>query len=267
MRKLAMNKDFGFDQCRASVSFAPVQICFLFLAFAFSCQNKKEAPPIFSVVPSSATGLDFTNTLTPTPAFNLFSYMYYYNGAGAGAGDFNGDGWIDLFFAANQGQNKLYLNQKNLQFKEVTQAAKIPADSAWSTGVSVVDINADGKLDIYVCRVGQYKILTGKNQLLVNQGNDAQGIPQFKESALRLMDWIFLASAPKPLFWILTEMAIWIVSCSTIQLTTTATMPPAKILWALTIHWPVTVFTATTASWVTVFLFPLQTSPPKWAST
>ena len=44
--------------------------------------------------------------------------MYFYNGAGIAAGDFNNDGLIDLFFASNQGQNKLYLNTGNMHFKE-----------------------------------------------------------------------------------------------------------------------------------------------------
>ena len=83
--------------------------------------------------------------------------MYFYNGAGVGAGDFNNDGLIDLFFAANQGENKLYLNKGNLHFKDVTAEAEIPQDGGWSTGVSVVDINNDGLLDIYVCRVGNYE--------------------------------------------------------------------------------------------------------------
>ncbi len=85
--------------------------------------------------------------------------MYYYNGSGIGAGDFNNDGKIDLFFGANQGDNKIFLNQGNLSFKDVTKAAKIPQDGGWTTGVSVIDINNDGLLDIYICRVGNYETL------------------------------------------------------------------------------------------------------------
>src|SRR5687768_18247103 len=96
------------------------------------------------------TGLRFTNKLTATPQFNMFHYMYFYNGAGVGAGDFNNDGLVDLFFSANQGDNKLYLNRDDLRFEEVTAKSKIIQDRGWSTGVSVVDINSDGLLDIYV---------------------------------------------------------------------------------------------------------------------
>jgi hypothetical protein len=109
--------------------------------------------------------------------------MYYYNGAGIGVGDVNNDGLIDVFFAANQKQNKLFLNKGNMLFEDVTSLANIPDDSLWSTGVSMVDINGDGLLDIYVCRVSQFKILTGKNQLLVCKGINENGIPYYEEQA------------------------------------------------------------------------------------
>src|SRR6185437_8585841 len=119
-----------------------------------SCKQKNAAPVLFQLMTEAKTGLHFENKLTPTQQFNIFKYLYFYNGAGVGAGDFNNDGKIDLFFTSNQGQNKIYLNEGNLQFKDVTTEAKIPNDGGWSTGVSVVDINNDGLLDIYICRVG-----------------------------------------------------------------------------------------------------------------
>lgn len=149
----------------------------------FACNNKQADQSMFTVLNNEKTGLNFTNQLNPTPAFNLFSYMYYYNGAGAGAGDFNNDGLIDLFFSANQASNSLYLNKGGMQFQDVSIAAGIPRDSAWSTGVSVVDINNDGLLDIYICRVGHFKVLRGKNQLLICTGIDAKGIPHYQEQA------------------------------------------------------------------------------------
>jgi enediyne biosynthesis protein E4 len=159
----------------------PLYICFSLLLAA--CTSKKNAPEIFEIVKDTKTGLHFANKLTPTAQFNIFTYLYYYNGAGIGAGDFNNDGKIDLFFAANQGQNRLYLNQGNLQFNDVTAQAKIPNDGGWSTGVSVVDINNDGLLDIYVCRVGQYETLKSHNQLLICQGIDKDGVPYYKDEA------------------------------------------------------------------------------------
>ncbi len=138
---------------------------------------------LFTVLDSSKTGITFANRLLPTPAFNLFSYMYYYNGAGVGVGDFNNDGLPDLFFAASQHPNALYLNKGQMKFDDVSLAAGIPRDSSWSTGVSVIDINRDGLLDIYVCKVGNYKILKGKNQLLVCDSIDKKGIPHYTERA------------------------------------------------------------------------------------
>ncbi len=148
------------------------------------CSGKsKTAPLIFETLDSKKTGLHFSNNLVYTPEFNLFKYMYFYNGSGVGAADFNNDGMIDLFFGSNQGQNKLFLNTGSLKFKDVTTEANIPADGGWSTGISVVDINNDGLLDVYVCRVGKYETLQSKNQLLINAGINKNGVPQFKDKA------------------------------------------------------------------------------------
>ena len=159
-----------------------VFVFFLTITLA-GCETKKNEMPVFEVLNSEKTGLDFNNKLTPTSAFNMFKYMYFYNGAGVGAGDFNNDGLIDLFFSSNQGQNKIYLNQGKLKFKDVTVAAHIPTDSGWSTGVSVVDINNDGLLDIYVCRVGNFESLHSKNQFLICKGIDKNGVPFYKDEA------------------------------------------------------------------------------------
>ncbi|MEO6328608.1 MAG: VCBS repeat-containing protein, partial [Ginsengibacter sp.] len=154
------------------------------LAFVLaSCQSKKKDAPLFQVLDSNRTGLNFSNNLSYNNKFNLFKYLYFYNGAGVGAGDFNNDGLIDIFFASNQGQDKLFLNQGKLKFKDITSLTKIPQDGGWSTGVSLVDINNDGLLDIYLCRVGNYEVLHSKNQLLINNGPDKNGIPVFTESA------------------------------------------------------------------------------------
>ncbi len=153
----------------------------IFLPGCNSSTQKGE--PVFEVLDNTKTGLDFNNKLTPTQQFNVFKYMYFYNGGGVGAGDFNNDGRIDLFFAANQGDNKLYLNTGQLQFKDVTAEAKIPEDGGWSTGVSVIDINNDGLLDIYICRVGNHEMLHSHNQLLICQGIDKNGVPFYEDKA------------------------------------------------------------------------------------
>ena len=104
-------------------------------------------------------------------------------GGGVSVGDFNNDGLIDVFMSANQGENKMYLNKGELQFQDVTKEAKIPQDGGWSTGVSVIDINNDGLLDIYICRVGEFETLHGHNQLLICKGIDKNGVPFYEDEA------------------------------------------------------------------------------------
>ncbi len=156
--------------------------------FILSCTNKKAEtkPYLFEALESSKTGLYFTNKLTPTADFNMFKYMYFYNGAGVGAGDFNNDGLTDLFFTSNQSQNKLFLNKGNLKFEDATIQAKIPNDRAWSTGVSIVDINNDGLLDMYVCRVGNFESLQSHNQFLICKGIDKSGVPFYEDEAAEM---------------------------------------------------------------------------------
>jgi hypothetical protein len=162
--------------------FLSISVLVFTLAISGCAPNEMEQP-LFVTLDKSKTGLDFANKLTATNEFNVFKYMYFYNGAGVGAGDFNNDGLIDLFFSANQQQNKLFLNSGELRFNDVSDRAKIPNDSSWSTGVSVIDINNDGLLDIYVCRVGKFETLNGHNQLLICQGIDKDGIPTYLDKA------------------------------------------------------------------------------------
>jgi enediyne biosynthesis protein E4 len=156
----------------------------LMVFISFSCHSPEHrAKENFVTLTGDETGLNFNNKLTPTESFNVFDYMYFYNGGGVGIGDFNNDGKLDIFFSANQSRDKLYLNQGGLHFKDVTEEAKIPNDSAWSTGVSVVDINNDGLLDIYICRVDNHKLLRGHNELLICRGIDKNGVPFYEDQA------------------------------------------------------------------------------------
>ncbi len=156
----------------------------LHLCVFCGCTSHKEDRRVsFEILDHTKTGLSFVNKLTPTQQFNVFKYLYFYNGGGIGTGDFNNDNLPDLFFTANQSSNRLYLNKGELRFKDVTVEAKIPGDGAWSTGVSVVDINNDGLLDIYVCRVGNHKSLQSHNQFLICQGIDSNGIPFYEDKA------------------------------------------------------------------------------------
>ncbi|MEZ4972242.1 MAG: VCBS repeat-containing protein [Cyclobacteriaceae bacterium] len=137
----------------------------------------------FRSLAASESGVEFVNELKPTEDLNILTYLYYYNGAGVAVGDYNQDGLNDLYFTGNQGPDQLYLNRGNLKFEDITSKAGIENSGGWSTGVTHVDINGDGLLDIYVCKVGKYKGITGSNLLFVNQGNNADGIPMFKELA------------------------------------------------------------------------------------
>ena len=144
----------------------------LLLLALFSCKpGEKESDYLLSLLPPSATHVDFINQLTETEQFNIIKYLYFNNGAGIAAGDINNDGLTDLYFSSNQNINKLYLNKGNLQFEEITEDAGVAAKGDWKTGVTMADVNGDGFLDIYVCQVGNYKTLNGKNQLFINQGD------------------------------------------------------------------------------------------------
>jgi len=140
---------------------------------------------LFKLLTAKKTGINFQNKLTDTPRLNILNFLYYYNGAGVACGDFNNDGLLDLYFISNMNQNKFFLNEGNLKFKDVTKTAHLQGLKGWSTGVTTVDINHDGLLDIYVCQVGDKKVFEGKNQLYINKGNDKNGIPIFKEEAAK----------------------------------------------------------------------------------
>ena len=102
--------------------------------------------------------------------FDVFAYVY--NGGGVGIGDINNDGLSDIYFTSNEGSNKLYLNEGNLKFKDITQTAGVGGNGKWNNGVTMTDINNDGLLDIYVCKGGwQETAEQRKNLLFINQGD------------------------------------------------------------------------------------------------
>ncbi|WP_268122959.1 VCBS repeat-containing protein [Roseivirga pacifica] len=143
-------------------------LCLSILLSAFACQKAPEQPKRFALLSAEETGIDFKNSLKPTKGFNILEYLYYYNGGGVSAGDINNDGLVDLYFTANQGPNKLYLNKGNFQFEDITEKAGVAGTGTWSSGVTMADVNGDGFLDIYVSNVGNYKEAQGKNELFIN---------------------------------------------------------------------------------------------------
>lgn len=142
----------------------------LLLVGLFACKEQRRKDARFTLVTNS--NIRFTNTLKETKEFNVFKYRNFYNGGGVATGDLNNDGLPEVFFTANQGANKLYLNKGNLQFEDVSQQAGFGDKPQWSTGVVFVDINNDGWLDIYVCNAGNMmEPALRKNQLFINNHN------------------------------------------------------------------------------------------------
>jgi enediyne biosynthesis protein E4 len=135
--------------------------------------QSEEAPvnPLFTRLDVSTTGIDFQNNVTPADEFNIFNYRNFYNGGGVALGDINNNGLIDIYLTSNQGPNRLYLNEGDFQFRDITESAGVGGNGFWTTGVTMADINGNGLLDIYVLNSG----LTGdedrRNELFINQGD------------------------------------------------------------------------------------------------
>ena len=133
-------------------------------------QVTMESQELFTYVDSSSSGLSFINQLVDSDQLNIVEYLYYYNGGGVAIGDINNDGLEDIFMTANQGPDKLYLNKGDMKFEDVSSQAGISQASTWSTGVSIDDVNGDGWMDIYVCKVAKLHEGQGvHNELYINQ--------------------------------------------------------------------------------------------------
>ena len=159
----------------------PLLFLFSFIVALASCKKPEK---LFRLLDSKHTGIEFVNTITEYDSLNILNTEFIYNGGGVGMSDLNGDGLQDLYFTGNQVENKLYLNRGDLHFEDVTQqsgAQKRPGQ--WSSGLNILDINCDGKADLYVCNTFDPNPEKRKNLLFVNQGNDPQGVPRFAEMA------------------------------------------------------------------------------------
>lgn len=143
--------------------------CLIFCTLILS--SCRQTDTLFERLSSSTTNITFNNALQESAEFNVLKYSYFYNGGGVAAGDFNNDGLIDLYFTGNLKANKLYINKGNFSFEDITDKAGVGAADGWNTGVSLVDINADGWLDIYVCRSAASNPKLRRNLLFVNNKN------------------------------------------------------------------------------------------------
>jgi len=139
---------------------------------------------LFTLLPASYTRVDFENRLTDTQDFNVFTYRNYYDGGGVGLADFNQDGLLDVYFTANQLSNRLYLNRGDFLFEDVTEESGVGGRHKWSTGVSIADVNGDGRPDIYVSNSGDVKGDNRANELFINEGAGDAGVPVFRERAV-----------------------------------------------------------------------------------
>jgi ASPIC and UnbV/FG-GAP-like repeat len=155
---------------------------FLFICtiILFSCHKPQT---LFEKISSSHSGIKFNNAITESDTINPMNVVNIYNGGGVGIGDFNNDGLPDIYFTGNMVPGKLYLNKGNLKFDDITDKAGVEGLGRWARGVSVVDINNDGLMDIYICNTIYKDSLRRRNILYVNQGVDAAGIPHFKDMA------------------------------------------------------------------------------------
>ncbi|MCA0151973.1 VCBS repeat-containing protein [Winogradskyella vincentii] len=146
----------------------------LFVAvISCSCNSEKdESPSLFQLKDSATTGITFNNALEYTEALNPYTYRNFFNGGGVALGDINNDGLLDIYFTGNLVDNQLYLNKGNWQFEDITSKAGVSSKGVWSSGVSFIDINNDGLLDIYVCKAGPPSDISNRhNELFINNGD------------------------------------------------------------------------------------------------
>ena len=157
-----------------------ILFCIVFLLLENSCKKNET---LFEKISSSHSGITFNNTITENDSLNPFDVVNLYNGGGIGIGDFNNDGLQDIYFGGNQVPGKLYLNKGDFKFEDITKTAGVEGLGRWQRGITVVDINNDGLLDIYIANTIYKDSLRRRNILYINLGPDKNGIPHFKDMA------------------------------------------------------------------------------------
>lgn len=143
----------------------------LLVSGLLACAKNQPSAYLFTNVPAEDTGVDFVNRIPEGPDMNSHVYEYFYNGGGVAVGDINNDGLPDLYFTSNIYNNKLYLNKGDLKFEDITTQAEVAGSKGWTTGTCMADVNADGWLDIYVCKSGRFGADKRANLLYINNGD------------------------------------------------------------------------------------------------
>lgn len=144
---------------------------FSLLLISLGCAPTEKNEPLFNKLEPSVSGVSFANELPFDEEFNIYTYRNFYNGGGVAIGDIDNDGLSDIYFTGNRVKNKLYKNLGDFKFEDISEKAGVVGEKAWSTGVSMADINGDGFLDIYVCNSGDITGDSKQNELFINNGD------------------------------------------------------------------------------------------------
>jgi len=156
----------------------PLFLLLLSILLFGGCTSQKEKP-LFKLIQPEQSNITFANNITNTDSLITVSFEYLFNGSGVAVADFNQDGLQDVFFTGNMVSNRLYLNQGDLKFEDITEKAGLTSIDKWSSGVAIADVNNDGWPDIYICVGGlSTSPEKRKNLLYINQQDNT-----FKESA------------------------------------------------------------------------------------
>jgi enediyne biosynthesis protein E4 len=142
-------------------------LALIIIVFSVACGDSPSGK-LFTKISSSSSNINFKNLLIEDDEFNVLSYPYFYNGGGVAVGDVNNDGFTDVFFTGNMVKNRLYLNKGNMKFEDITPTSTVADKQGWCTGATMADVNADGWLDIYVCRSADGDKEKRKNLLFIN---------------------------------------------------------------------------------------------------
>ena len=193
LAKTPENADFCRTMSHKIKQFRSLAAVLIGIILLQACQQST----LFREISPEKSGIDFSNPISESAELSVLNYEYIYNGGGVGVGDFNNDSLPDIYFTGNMVSNALYINQGDLKFQNITKEAGVDGQGKWNKGVSIIDINNDGWMDIYVCSAVYSDSNARKNILYVNQGiNQQTGLP-------------FLKTKPPHMGWIIHPTHIW----------------------------------------------------------